>query len=142
MLLINGTMKKIFTLLSFMALFFLPATAQDGDEGGGKLREKMTEYIQQKLGLSKPEAERFGPIFLDYFRDLRKTNQEFRGDRLVLQQKVIELRLRYRDLFKPIIGEKRSNDVFLYEREFIKEVRELREDRLQGRGNKRFGTDL
>jgi hypothetical protein len=106
----------------------------------------MTEYIQQKLGLSKTEADKFSPVFLDYFRDLRKTNQDFKGDRLVLQQKIVELRLRYRDQFKPIIGDKRSNDVFTYERDFIKGVKELQQDRLQnrleGRANKRNNPGL
>lgn len=131
-------MKKILLILSFFSVISFSSYAQ-GD--GGRLQDKMTEYIQQKLGLSKPEADKFSPIFLDYFKDLRKTNQDFRGDRLVLQQKIVELRLRYRDQFKPIIGEKRSNDVFTYERDFIKGVKELQQDRLQnrleGRSNKR-----
>jgi len=124
-------MKKIIYLFSFLFIISFSALAQDN--GGGKLQQKMTEYIQQKLGLSKSEAEKFGPVFLDYFKDLRRTNQEFRGDRLVLQQKIVELRLKYRDQFKPIIGEKRSNDVFTYERQFVQEVKELRQDRLQNR---------
>jgi hypothetical protein len=124
-------MKKIFYILSFLSVISISSFAQDSD--GGKLRQKMTEYVQQKLGLSKTEAERFGPVFLDYFKELRKTNQDYKGDRLVLQQKIVELRLKYRDQFKPIVGEKRSNDVFIYEREFVKEVKELREDRLQNR---------
>src|SRR5690242_14144711 len=123
-------MKRILLILSFFTVISLNSFAQDD---GGKLQDKLTEYIQQKLGLSKTEADRFSPVFLDYFKDLRKTNQDFRGDRLVLQQKIVELRLRYRDQFKPIIGEKRSNDVFTYEREFIKGVKELQQDRLQNR---------
>jgi hypothetical protein len=133
-------MKKIFYLLSLFSLLSLGAYSQEGDDGG-KLRDKMTEYIQQKLGMSRAEAEKFSPIFLDYFKELRRTNREFRGDRLVLQQKIVDLRLRYRDQFKPIIGEKRSNDVFEVERQFIREVQELRQDRLEGRDgrpNKRF----
>ncbi|HJW16019.1 MAG TPA: hypothetical protein VJ499_02815, partial [Flavisolibacter sp.] len=122
-------MKKILLILSFFTVISFSSNAQDND--GGRLQDKMTEYIQQKLGLSKTEADRFSPVFLDYFKDLRKTNQDFKGDRLVLQQKIVELRLRYRDQFKPIIGDKRSNDVFTYERDFIKGVKELQQDRLQ-----------
>src|SRR6476661_3085046 len=132
-------MKKILLILSFFTVISFSSYAQDNE--GGRLQDKMTEYIQQKLGLSKTEADRFSPVFLDYFKDLRKTNQDFKGDRLVLQQKIVELRLRYRDQFKPIIGDKRSNDVFTYERDFIKGVKELQQDRLQnrleGRANKR-----
>ena len=71
-------MKRIFYILGFSILISLSSFGQDN---GSKLREKMTEYIQQKLSLSKSEAERFSPVFLDYFKDLRKTNQEFKGDR-------------------------------------------------------------
>jgi hypothetical protein len=137
-------MKKVLVILSFFPVISFSSYAQDND--GGRLQDKMTEYIQQKLGLSKTEADKFSPVFLDYFRDLRKTNQDFKGDRLVLQQKIVELRLRYRDQFKPIIGDKRSNDVFTYERDFIKGVKELQQDRLQnrleGRANKRNNPGL
>ena len=93
----------------------------------------MTEYIQKRLSLSKPEAEKFGPVFLDYFNQLRKTNQEYKGDRLVLQQKIVELRLNYRNQFKTIVGERKSNDVFVYERDFINEIKEIRNERSQNR---------
>lgn len=122
-----------------MFLAIQPVFAQDEQPDGGKLREKMVEYIQTRLGLDKAEAEKFQPIFFDYIKDLRKTNQEFRGDRLVLQQKVVELRLRYREQFKPIVGEKRSNDVFKYEHDFVEKakgvLRERREERQERRAN-------
>ena len=138
-------MKKIIYI--WLSLFTLHVTsyAQD-DQEGGKVRERMIEYIQEKLSLSKNEAEKFSPVFIDYFKELRKTNQEFRGDRLVLQQKIAELRLRYRDQFKPIIGEKRSNEVFNHERDFIQKVkleRDLRmQNRQEGPANKRFRSLL
>lgn len=135
-------MKKILTILFFF-FFVHSVSAQDEQNGTARLREKMVEYIQQRLSLSKGEAERFQPLFLNYFKELKNTNQEFRSDRLVLQQKIIELRLRYRDNFKPIIGDKRSNEVFIYERDFVNKVKEIREERLEnrpepgGRNNKR-----
>ena len=134
-------MKKILYILVLFMFSFTTAVAQDDDGGGGKIRERMTEYIQKRLGLSRAEADRFGPVFLNYFNELRKTNKEFRGDRLVLQQKIVELRLNYRNQFKNIVGDKRSNDVFVYEREFINELQEIRQERQNrkgGPGNKRF----
>lgn len=127
-------MKKILYILFF---FFTiqPSFAQNEQTGGpGKLREKMVEYIQNKLGLDKAEAEKFQPVFYNYITELRKTNQDYRDDRLLQQQKVAELRLRYRDQFKPIVGEKRSNDVFKYERDFIEKAADVLQDRRQGRG--------
>lgn len=131
-------MKKILYIISFFILSATTSFAQEEEDGkeGGKIRERMNEYVQKRLNLSKNEADRFSPLFLTYFNDLRKTNQEFKGDRLVLQQKIVDLRLRYRDQFKDIMGEKRSNDVFEYEREFINEVKQIRKDRLEnGREN-------
>lgn len=133
-------MKRILYILTFVLAFHLGAFAQD--EGGEKVRERMQEYIQKKLGLSKDEAERFSPIFLDYFKELRRTNQQFRGDRLVLQQKIAEVRLKYRDQFKPVIGEKRSNDVFVHERTFIKEAQETLQDRIKDRKGGRATDNL
>jgi len=124
-------MKRILYILSFLLAFHLGAVAQD--DSNEKVRERMQEYIQKKLGLSRDEAEKFSPIFLEYFRELRRTNQQFRGDKLVLQQKIAEVRLKYRDQFKPVIGEKRSNDVFVHERTFINEVKDQLKERRGGR---------
>lgn len=125
-------MKKFLYTL-FLLIFFTTAGLAQEDENGGRVQERMTEYIQKRLGLSKSEADQFSPVFLNYFNDLRKTTQEHKGDRLVLQQKVAELRLNYRGQFKNIVGEKRSNDVFTYERDFVDEVKRLREERLRDR---------
>ena len=137
-------MKQILYILSFTLFLSAGSFAQDGDGGNGeKIREKMTEYIQKRLNLSKSEAENFQPLFMQYFNELRRTNQQFKGDRLVLQQKIIDLRLRYRDQFKPIMGEKRSNDVFLYEKNFIEELKDLRQERMQhNRPSKRLNGPL
>ena len=135
-------MKKIVYILFFVFSLSTVSFAQD-DDGGGKLRDKMIEYIQNKLGLSKSEAEKFQPVFLDYLKDMRTTKQQFKGDRLILQQKIIDLRIRYRDQFKPIIGEQRSNAVFQHEKDFIEKAIQERNDRLQnrfdGRANKKTG---
>lgn len=131
-------MKKIVYILSCFLLLSTATLAQDPGGNGDKVRERMTEYLQRRLNLSKAEADRFGPVFMDYFNELRNASQQYKGDRLVMQQKIVDLRLRYRDQFKNIMGEKRSNDVFVYEREFVNEVKELRKERLQNKPNKRF----
>lgn len=124
-------MKKVLYILFFS---FSLHTALAQDEGGpGKLRERMIEYIQKRLDLSKSEADRFGPVYMTYLNEVRKTNQDNKDDQLVRQQKIADLRLRYRDQFKGIIGERKSNDVFELERDFIKEVERLRNERRENR---------
>lgn len=137
---------KTFLSILFFSFFLSPVFAQDEQPGAARLKEKMVEYMQDKLSLSKAEAERFQPMFMDYLRQLRDAKQEYKGDRLMLQQKVIETRLHFRDQLKPLIGEKRSNDVFTYEKEFVQQVQDVRKERLQerrdGRANKRNSPEL
>lgn len=123
-------------LIVTLILFIGPRLwAQDEDDNNNKIRDKMTEFIQLRLNLSKNEVGEFRPIFLRYYREWRSTLRDFKGnpDRLLLQQKIINLRLRYRDEFKGLIGEKRSNQVFEEQQRFIEGVRKLR-------GGQRMGT--
>jgi hypothetical protein len=138
-------MKKVFFILSllFVTCLSIPLFAQDdvddGDDNGNeKIRDKMTEYIQKRLDLSKGETEKFAPIFIRYFREWRQTLRDSRGlPVLDRKQKMIDLRVRYRNQFKDIIGDKRSNRVFDCQDDFIREVIRLRnEQRLRNGPNR------
>ncbi len=132
-------MKKWLLILSVYMVASFVATAQEEDnqpdkEIGGKLMQRMQEYIQTKLRLSKKEAAKFSPVFIRYYRDFAKTHNENRGDRLKLQKEIIDLRIRYRDEFRQVIEEQKANRVFQVEDEFRKKavemIRENRRDRL------------
>ncbi len=139
-------MKKILYMLGFLLAFAGASFAQDDGKNGEKVRERMREYLQKRLNLSNAEADRFGPLYLEYFTELRKTTHQYKGDRLVLQQKIVDLRLRYREQFKKVVGDKRSNDVFIFERDFVDEVKKIRQERSQnpneGRPGKRKNPPL
>jgi len=134
-------MKKILYILTLFIAFATTLHAQD--EEGGKIRDRMKEYIQKRLNLSSSEAEKFGPVFMNYLNDLRRTNQQYKDDKLIQQQKVADLRLQYRNQFKDIMGDKKSNDVFTYERDFrqqlIIELRERQSLQSDLHSNKRGG---
>jgi len=132
-------MKKWLLILTLFLLPGITALAQNDDppQGGGKIQERMREYIQRNLGLSKNESERFSPIFLRYFREFAQTHRLYKPDRLVLQQKIVELRLRYRGEFRQIMDEQRANKIYQYEDKFrqeaIKIIRENSRDRMPPR---------
>lgn len=120
--------------LLIFTLFFLSGSVfaqnEDGRPEGGKIQERMREYVQRKLGLSKAESERFSPVFVRYFREFAQTHRVNKGDKLILQQKIIDLRLRYRTEFRQIMEENKANRVYKYEDEFRQEVvRILKENR-------------
>jgi len=128
-------MKRFLLVLSFLFVTSPALFAQDDDnDGNGKIRDKMNEYIQKRLNLSDDEAKKFSPVFLGYFKEWRQTIRENKNiPKLDLQQKIIDLRLRYRTQFRELIGEKRGNQVYNQQDNFIRELRDLRRDRLGDR---------
>ena len=136
-------MKKIFIILGLTLFTSISCFAQDDDTDHGtndKIREKMSEFIQRRMGLSRVEAEKFNPVFLRYFREWRTTLQINRTDKIQLQLRIAELRIRYRSEFKDIVGEKRCNQIYDHQEIFIQKLRELKTERMRDRPiNRRSG---
>jgi len=125
-------MKRYLLIITLFFLTAFTALAQEGDNAdrGSKLQDRMREYIQKRLNLTKNEAERFSPVFLRYIGELRRTHRENMNDKPMLQLKVAELRVRFRNEFKQIVDEQRANKVYEYQREFeIKVIDEIKNRR-------------
>jgi hypothetical protein len=115
-------MKKYLIILILLFGGFV-MKAQDNDEGkADKIRDRMSSYIQEKLGLSKDEADKFTPVFVRYFREFRQTHRDYKDDKLILKQKIIDLRIRYRTEFRTIMNEQKANKVYVFEDQFRKEA--------------------
>ena len=56
-------MKKLVYILSLFLFTGFVAKAQD-DGADEKIRDKMREYIQKRLALTKNESEKFTPVFV------------------------------------------------------------------------------
>ena len=131
-------MKKLLLILTLALFAGLASKAQDDDND--KIRDKMREFIQRRLNLTRNEADRFSPVFVRYFKEWRETLRENKSDILVRQQRIAELRISYRTEFKDIVGEKRSNEVFRKQEEFIDGLQKMRaeQNRRDDRPNRRF----
>lgn len=138
-------MKKILFILGWLfvssvsfSLYAQDETDDDDNTGNEKIRDKMSEYIQKRLNLSKEETEKFAPLFIQYFKEWRQTLRDSRGlPALDRKQKIIDLRVRFRNQFRDIIGEQRSNQVFPQQDAFIREVIRInREKRQNNPGNR------
>ncbi len=137
-------MKKwLIILILFILPGFVAFAQQDDAKQEGKIPDRMREYIQNKLGLSPAEADKFSPVFLHYFREFAQTHRQYKDDRLIFQQKIIELRLRYRGEFRQIMDEQRANKVFEYEDRFRQEaVRIIKENRQERMPQRRIRSIL
>jgi hypothetical protein len=125
-------MKKWIVILLLLVVPGVRALAQNEEptEQESRIQVRMREYIQDRLNLSRNEAEKFTPVFVRYFREFALAHRMYKDDRLLFQQKIIELRIRYRTEFRQIMDEQRANKVFKYEDEFRQEVtRMLKENR-------------
>ena len=129
---------KRYLLILFLSLCtaftgFAQADAAD-DDGATKLQERMKLYIQKKLNLSRAEAQRFSPVFIRYIIELRRTHREHKMDRPVLQLKIAEVRVRFRDEFRQILDEQRANRVYEFQREFeLKVIDEIKQRQQENR---------
>ena len=130
-------MKRFLLILSFLFVPGIVLFAQDDTDGNEKIRDKMNEYIQKRLSLTNDEARKFSPVFLQYFNEWIQTIKDNKGDKLILQQKVVDLRLRYRTQFREIMGERKGNQVYTHQDNFIRELRDIRRDRLGNRPTRR-----
>ena len=136
-------MKKILLILSLSFVTVMTCFGQDDDnDNNDKIRDKMTEFIQRRMSLSKGEAQKFRPIFLRYFKEWRTTLRENKSDKPLMQLRVAELRIRYRTEFNDIVGENRCNQIYEHQEVFIKEIRRLRQEQLERRPVRRTRTIL
>ena len=127
-------MKRILIIVGLFFYASVSCFGQEDDNGpNDKIREKMSEFIQRRMGLTKTEAERFNPVFFRYFREWKMTLQANRNDKPLLQLRIAELRIRYRNEFRDIVGERRCNQIYEHQEVFIREVRRLREEQIKRR---------
>jgi hypothetical protein len=135
-------MKKLLVILSLILVtgvrLFAQEDADNDNDGNERIRDKMKEYIQKRLDLSKDEAEKFTPVFIKYFKEWRQMLRENKNlPPLDRQQKVVDLQLRYRTQFREIIGEDRGNKVFDYQKKFVIELTRLRKERRENNAPRR-----
>ena len=94
------------------------AKAQNGRE---KIQALKVAFITQKLHLSPSEAEKFWPVYNQYDNEitqLRATKRD--GDVLENEEKLLDIRKKYKPSFEKILGSERLNDLYNAERDFRK----------------------
>ncbi|HXS58708.1 MAG TPA: hypothetical protein VN726_21415 [Hanamia sp.] len=129
-------MKKNILLLLIMFGSFNLVSAQDNpNQQGEKVQALKIAFITQKLQLTSTEAEKFWPVYNQYeneIKSLRSNNQN--GDVLENEEKLLNIRKKYKPSFEKIIGPEKVNQLFAAEKEF----RNVLIKRLKNRNQQRF----
>ncbi len=118
-------MKKVITIilaLAFSRTGYVYAQEQPNPKDHEKIKALEIAFISRKLNLTENEAQRFWPVYNEYKRDVnqvmltqrRNPNKDVVDD----EQKIVDVRKKYRERFVGVIGQPRMNKFFQAEREF------------------------
>lgn len=128
-------MKKLYFILSFLTVsLFAKAQEEQIQIPDEKQQEKIealkVAFITKELDLTADEAQKFWPVYNQYSKELRSTISD-NQDVIDRDEKVLNLRKRYRDQFTKVLGPDRMNRMFNAEARFrqllIKSLRRQRQ---------------
>lgn len=121
----RNTMKRISLVLLLAVIGFGAKAQQTQDEPGVKPEATQEQidaikigFITKKLDLSPDEAQKFWPVYNQYSGEIRRARVENRGDELRLQERVVDIRKRYKDNFTRAVSSDKINRFWIIERQF------------------------
>lgn len=114
-------MKKLITAIFFLFLHTYICSAQSdlNDPRLSRLEAIKVAFLTRELNLSPDEAQKFWPVYNNYFEELKKARKSNEKDELVLEEKVLTIRKKYKpDFVKVLNSEDRANKIFVIERNY------------------------
>ena len=132
-------MKKIFLILIFASIAGF-ANAQEEDQPSAKKQQDIealkVAFISKELELTPGEAEKFWPVYNQYSKELRTTIKDD-VDVLDRDEKVLNLRKRYKDQFTKVLGQERMNRIFNSEGRFRQLlIKSMRNQNMRNKANR------
>ena len=128
-------MKKIVFILSLLFLhnYFCVGQTQS-DTGRNKIEGIKETYMNKELNLTPEEAQKFWPVYNNYFKEIRQARKSYQNDEVAFEEKKVQIRKKYQGQFKSVLNsDNRVNRVFVSE----KNLRDLFKKELQDRQRRR-----
>ena len=132
-------MRKLYFILIFTTITGL-SKAQEEQPSEKKLADieaLKVAFISKELELTPDEAQKFWPVYNQYSKELKATRVD-NPDVLERDEKILNLRKRYKEQFTKILGPQRVNNMYNAESKFnqllFKAMR--RQNRLQNQPNR------
>ena len=139
-------MKKLYLIIFFagMTLFANAQQEESIEKKQQDIEALKVAFLSRELELTPAEAQKFWPLYNQYAKELKATVREDQ-DVLDRDEKVLNLRKKYKDPFTNLLGAQRMNKMYNAEGRFrqilIKAIRNQKGQRnnsnrpLQRRGN-------
>ncbi|NCT92802.1 MAG: hypothetical protein GXC72_00125 [Chitinophagaceae bacterium] len=132
-------MKRVVVIL-LMGLLQL-GTIQGQPKTGGNVQTLKIAYITKQLSLTTEEAQKFWPVYFNYFDEIKQARVNQKTDVLAFEEAVLNIRKKYRDEFKKILGSnERAGKVLTADREFNNMVKKELQNRAEQRKKLRQKT--
>jgi hypothetical protein len=114
-------MKKLYLILVFVSVaFFANAQQEESPEKKQQDIEALkVAFISRELELTPEEAQKFWPLYNEYTKELKGVVNDDQ-DILDRDEKVLNLRKKYKDQFSKVVGAKRMNKMYNAEGNFRK----------------------
>lgn len=112
--------KYLLIFLLGVSCFCLKAQDEDPVKRAEKVQALKIAFITQKLDLSTDEAQKFWPVYNRYEMELKQLIRENKNSPDVIDgdEKLLNLRKRYKSEFIRVIGPPKMNRLFNAEKEF------------------------
>jgi len=114
-------MKKFVLFLVFISASFSLVKAQDDkDKRSEKIQALKIAFITQKIELTSDEAQKFWPVYNRYETEIRQAYKDSKngGDAIDNEEKILNIKKKYRAEFIKVIGQPKTTTLFNSEREF------------------------
>lgn len=112
-------MKKYLLIALSILLSISSVKAQERNgQRAEKIQALKIAFITQKLKLTSAEAEKFWPVYNQYENEIKDLRANNNGDVMENEQKLLDIRKKYKPSFEKILGPQRLNDLFNAERDF------------------------
>jgi len=127
-------MNKFYLLLFSLLCIGKANIAQppDGKKPPPNVEALKVAFLTRQLELTPDEAKKFWPVHDLYMGEIEKTlreNKDKKGDELELEEKLLDIRKKYKPDFVKAIGEDKFNKMLRAEREFRDMIRKEMERR-------------
>jgi len=150
-------MRRTGFLILMMVLLSISVQAQPGGRGRERIHAIKVAYLTDKLQLTSEQSARFWPIYNTYeqdkmnlmrsYRDNNKMNENTTEDPMrsieddiVMQEKMLDLRKKYKDEFLKVISPQQLATLIESEKEFKRLLlQQIKERRGGGVNNRRGG---
>jgi len=128
--------KYLLILLVTIGSISIAKSQNETNPRSEKIQALKIAFITQKLQLTSAEAEKFWPVYNQYeneINSLRANNKN--GDVLENEEKLLNIRKKYKTSFEKIIGPQKLNQLFNAERDFrgvlIKQLKNRNQQRFR-----------